>query len=416
MRVVVLGGGVIGVATAYYLAQGGATVTVVDRQPGPARETSFANAGLIAPAHAYAWASPRAPGVLLRSLWRDDTALRLKPRLDPRLLGWGLRFLANCGAARNRANTLTKLRLCIYSRAQLIALRESEGLAYDAVAKGALYLYRDAAHLGIATANARLLADHGLRIETIDRDRCLDIEPALAPVADRIAGAIYAPDDESGDCRLFTEALARRSADLGVAFRWGETVRRLDGDGERVAAVLTDRGRIAGDAFVLALGSYSPAIARGVGVRLPIYPVKGYSLTFPVKDTHAAPTVPGVDEHYLVAFARFGDRLRVTATAEFAGYDTGYAPADFTVMTRVARELFPAAADFDRPEPFACLRPMTPDGPPIMGRGRHRNLWLNTGHGHIGWTMAAGSGRIVADLILGRAAGIDLAGLTLAGR
>jgi D-amino-acid dehydrogenase len=416
MRVIVLGGGVIGIATAYFLAKGGVDVTVIDRQGGPARETSFANAGLIAPAHAYAWASPRAPGILLRSLWRDDTALRLKARLDPALLAWGMRFLANCRAERNRANTLNKFRLCQYSRAQLLELRRVEGLAYEEVTKGALYLYRDAAHLDVARANARLLAERGLRIEAIDRERTLAIEPALAPVAGRLAGALFAPDDESGDCRLFSEGLAERAAALGASLRWNETVTALEREGDRITVAVTNKGRLEADAFVLALGSYSPIIARTAGLRLPIYPVKGYSLTVPIKDAGAAPTVPGVDEHYLVAFARMGERLRVTATAEFSGYDTAHKPADFAVMTRVARELFPDAADFNRPEYWACLRPMTPDGPPIMGRSRQKNLWLNTGHGHIGWTMAAGSGRIVADLILGREAAIDLEGLTPEGR
>lgn len=416
MHVVVLGAGVIGVATAYYLARGGSAVTVIDRQDAPARETSYANAGLIAPTHAYAWASPRAPGILLRSLWRDDTALRLKPRLDPALMRWGLRFLANCTAERNRANTLTKLRLCLYSQACLERLRADEGLAYDQITKGALYLYRDAGHLRVAEANARMLRDHGAVIEAVDAARCVAIEPALAGVAGRLAGALHAPRDESGDCRLFTQALADRCAALGVAFRWGETVRRLDTSAGRVAAAVTDRGRVTADAFVLALGSYSPGIARGAGSRLPIHPVKGYSLTFPILDAARAPTVPGVDEHTLVAFSRLGDRLRVTATAEFTGYDTGHRSADFAVMLRSARELFPGAADYERPERWACLRPMTPDGPPMMGRARAANLWFNTGHGHIGWTMAAGSGRIVADLVLGRAPEIDMAGLTPEGR
>ncbi len=416
MRVVVLGAGVIGVATAYYLAKGGAQVTVVDRQGEAAGETSYANAGLIAPTHAYAWASPRAPGILLASLWRDDTALRLKPRFDPALVRWGLGFLANCTAARNRANTLNKLRLCLYSRECLVQLRAAEGLGYDQATRGALYLYRDAAHLAVGLANARLLQDHGATIEAIDVERLAALEPALAHMNGRLSGALYAAEDESGDCRLFSLALAERCRALGVAFRWNETVRSLAAEGERVRGVVTDRDRIEGDAFVLALGSYSPRVARSVGLGLPIYPVKGYSLTFPIRDTRAAPVIPGVDEKYLVAYARLGDRLRVTATAEFAGYDTGHRPRDFAVMTRVARELFPDAADTERPEYWACLRPMTPDGPPIMGRTRHANLWLNTGHGHIGWTMAAGSGRIVADLISGRKPEIDLTGLTLEGR
>ncbi|MBM3584238.1 MAG: D-amino acid dehydrogenase [Alphaproteobacteria bacterium] len=416
MRVLVLGGGVIGVATAYYLERAGATVTVIDRQAEPAGETSFANAGLIAPTHAYAWASPRAPGTLLRSLWRDDTALRLKPRLDPGLMRWGLRFLAECSAARNRANTLNKLRLCLYSLACLERLRGDEGLAYEQTTKGALYLYRDAGHMAVALENARLLREHGADIDVVDAARCVAIEPALAGIAGRLAGALYAPKDESGDCRLFTKKLAARCAGLGTSFRWGTTVRGFEASGDRVIAAITDLGRVEADAFVLALGSYSPLVARSVGLRLPIHPVKGYSLTFPIVDAARAPTVPGVDEHALVAFSRLGDRLRLTATAEFTGYDTTHRPRDFAVMLRAVRELFPGAADYDRPERWACLRPMTPDGPPIMGRAGKANLWLNTGHGHIGWTMAAGSGRVVADQVMGREPEIDLTGLVPDGR
>jgi D-amino-acid dehydrogenase len=226
-----------------------------------------------------------------------------------------------------------------------------------------------------------------------------------------MAGALYAPDDESGDCHLFSRRLAEAARGLGATILTATTVTGLRAEGDRIVAARTDRGEVAGDAFVLALGSHSPAVARTAGLKLPIYPVKGYSLTCRVTDPARAPALPGVDERNLVAFARLGDRLRLTATAEFAGYDTGHRPRDFRVMLQVARELFPGAADYERVERWACLRPMTPDGPPILGPARHRNLWLNTGHGHIGWTMAAGSARAVADLVLGRKPALDLAGL-----
>jgi D-amino-acid dehydrogenase len=416
MRTIVLGGGVMGITTAYLLAKDGHEVTVVDRQPGPARETSFANAGIIAPGHVYAWASPRAPRVLLTSLWRKDAALKMRLRADPQLWWWGLKFLANCTAARNRRNTLTKLRLCVFSRDELARICEDTGIAYDAERRGALYLYRDPGHLRTGFANSALLRDHGLAIETIDPDRCVEIEPALRRAKDRIAGGLYCPVDESGDCYAFTLALAERCAGLGVAFRWNETVRGFRTDGGRVSAVLTDQGELAGDAYVLALGSFSPGVARSAGLRLPIYPVKGYSLTVPAAADGGAPNVPGVDEFHLVAFARFGDRLRFTATADFAGYDTEFRPSDFAPMLAVARDLFPEGGDWLRPSYFACLRPMTPDGPPILGRSPLPNLWLNTGQGHMGWTMACGSARIVAELMAGRVSPIDLAGLGLDGR
>jgi len=413
MTVAVLGAGVLGVTTAYYLAKAGEAVTVIDRQPRAAAETSFANAGLVAPGHAYAWASPRAPMILLKSLWRNDTALRYRLRLDPAMWSWSLRFLANCTAAANRRNTLVKLELCKYSREQLVALRAAEGLRYDEVVKGSIYLYRDPHHYETGKQTTVLITDHGYPMEAIDMDRVVAIEPALARSRDRFAGAIFVPLDESGDCRLFTERLGEVCKKLGVNFRYGTTVQGFEAAGDKVTAVKTDRGRVVADRFVLALGSYSPLPARSLGLKLPIFPVKGYSMTVPVKNPAEAPTVGLIDEGYLVAFSRMGDRLRMTATADFAGYDTSYTAREFQTMLKVARELFPEGADYERQSPWACLRPMTPDGPPIMGGTRYRNLFMNTGHGHIGWTMACGSARMVADLMLGRKPALGFDGLTL---
>jgi len=414
MRLVILGGGVIGVTTAYYLARDGHEVTVVDRHRTVGRETSFANAGLIAPGHAYAWASPRAPKILLQSLYRGDTALRFRLKADPRMWAWSLRFLANCTAARNRTNTLRKLALCRYSQQALVALREETGIRYDETTRGCLYLYRDPAHFEAGLRNAAMLRDSGLALEAIEPGRCVEIEPALAPAKDKLSGAIFAPTDESGDARLFTERLARLCEDLGVAFEMGAAITRLDAAGDRIERVVTDRGDVVGDAYVLALGSDSPLLVRPLGIGLPVYPIKGYSVTVPILDPDAAPAIGGVDEGHLVAFARMGDRLRLTATAEFAGYDRSYEPRHFAGMLRVARELFPRGGAYDKPTYWACLRPMTPDGPPVLGRARHSNLWFNTGHGHMGWTMACGSGRITADLIAGRKPEIDVSDLTLA--
>ncbi len=413
MRIIILGGGVVGVTTAYYLAKAGHEVVVIERHDAVAQEASFANAGLIAPGHAYAWASPRAPMMLLTSLFKRDSALKLRLRVDPRMWAWGLRFLANCTAERNRANTVRKLALCLYSRQALIALRQETGIAYDEIARGALYLYRDRALFTAGVRNMAVLNEHGMALEAIDPARCAEIEPVLAAARDKLAGAIYAPSDESGDSRLFTENLARLCRDRGVVFDLGVTVTGLEAAGGRVTRALTDKGPVVGDAYVLALGSYSPIVARRIGVKLPIYPVKGYSVTVPTEGFDGAPTVGGVDEGNLVAFARMGDKLRLTSTAEFAGYDTSFEARNFAGMLRVARELFPRGGAYDRPQYWACLRPMTPDGPPILGPGRHRNLWFNTGHGHMGWTMACGSARIVADLIDGRKPEIDIAGLTV---
>jgi len=407
MHVVVLGAGLLGVTTAYYLAREGHQVTVIDRQKEPARETSFANAGLLTPGHAYAWASPRAPLILLKSLWRTDTALRWRWRLDPGMWAWGLKFLANCTAERNRANTVIKVRLCSYSLAQTAEVTAETGITWDRSQSGALYLYRDPDHFRAGRANFKLLSDEGVKAETIEADALARFEPALAHVKDRFAGAIHTPYDESGDARKFTVALAEACKKQGVDFKLGTTVTRIERKGDRITAVETDHGRFTGDAYVLALGSYSPLLTKPIGVKMPIYPVKGYSVTLPIADAENAPQHFGVDEANLVAFARLGDRLRLTATADFAGYDTSFEPRDFGHMLKVARELFPRAAAYDRPEYWACLRPMTPDGPPIMGPSGITNLWLNTGHGHIGWTMACGSSRIVVDRMLGRKPEID---------
>jgi len=413
MKIAVLGAGVVGVTTAWYLAEDGHEVVVVDRHPEVARETSFANAGYVAPGHCYAWASPRAPKIMLQSLFRDDAALKVKLRVDPRLWGWALRFLMNCTAERNRANTLVKLRLCLFSLERLIALREQLAIEYDAETRGALYLYREPEQLDIAHQNASLLRDHGLDVGAIPTERMAEIEPALAGSRDRFAGAVYCATDESGDCREFAEQVMAHAARQGATFMGDTAIQGLRAEGDRIVAAVTSKGDLKADAYVLSLGSFSPFAVKGLGQKLPIYPAKGYSMTVPVDGRNGTPSVPVLDEHHLIAFSRFGNQFRATATAEFAGYDTGWRDRDFTIIDRVARDLFPDAADYDKPDYWACLRPMTPDGPPVLGRGRHDNLWYNTGQGHMGWTMACGSSRIVADLISGRDPGYDIAGMTV---
>ncbi len=411
MRAVVLGGGLMGVTTAWYLAKEGHEVTVVERQAGVARETSFANAGLVAPGHALTWASPRAPKILLRSLFRKDQALQLKLSADPRLWAWCLRFLKNCDADISRTNTARKLKLCVYSQKTLRALVDETGIDYDGVRKGLLYVYRDPAALERGIANTKVLRDGGQRIEVLDGAAAARVEPALAASQAKIAGALFCPDDESGDSHKFTEALAERCKGLGVVFRMGETVTNFDTAGDRVTSIITDKGSIAGDAVVLALGSYAPILGRRLGLRIPVYPVKGYSATLPIAGRNGAPDLGGVDENNLVAWCRMGDRFRLTAVAEFSGYGTSHRPGNFAGMLRAARDLFPDAADYDHPSYWACLRPMTPEGTPIFGRGHHRNLWINTGQGHMGWTMACGSARVTVDLMAGRTPEIDTTGM-----
>jgi D-amino-acid dehydrogenase len=410
MKTIVMGGGVIGVATAWYLAEAGHEVTVIERRDGVGRETSFANAGLVTPGHALAWASPRAPMLLLKSLFQEDTALRFRLSADPRLWGWSLRFLANCTTARNRANSIVKVKLCSYSLDALIGLRGKTGITYDESTRGCLYLYRDREHYRGGLSNMAMLIDNGAVLEALDTEACLALEPTLAHLKDRIVGAIHAPQDESGDAFKFTERLAELCKSRGVNFALGTTIIGIATTGGRIEAVDTDRGRFTGDHYVLSLGSYSPLLVRRLGIKLPVYPIKGYSVTVPTDGFDGAPTIGGVDEGNLLAFCPLGDRLRLTATAEFAGYDTDYEARHFASMLRLARELFPRGGAYDKPSYWACLRPMTPDGPPVIGGTRYANLWLNTGHGHMGWTMACGSGRITADLIQGRKPEIDVTG------
>jgi D-amino-acid dehydrogenase len=412
MRILVLGGGIAGVTAAYFLAKDGHEVTLLEEQEGVGRDASAANAGIIAPGHSFAWASPKAPGMLVRSLFGHETAIRVRPRLDAALIAWGLRFLRECTAVRARRNTIVKLRLCQYSQVVMQDLVSAEGIEYHAVNRGALYLYRDPREMEAGVRKMALLAEHGQRQEVLDAGQVARLEPAFEPVRDKIAGAVRDLGDSSGDSRLFTEKLARICHEkLGVFVRPGVRVSALSAEKDRVTGAVTSAGVFTADAYVLALGVGSAAVARTIGVRLGIYPAKGYSSTFRVRPNGLAPTVPGVDEQWLVGWSRQGDRLRLTSTAEFAGYDRSHTPHDFNNILRLARDLFPSAADWERGEYRACLRPMTPDGPPVLGPGRHRNLYFNAGHGHMGWSMAFGTARIVADLVAGRKPDHDPAGL-----
>src|SRR5437660_1069682 len=413
VKTLVLGGGVVGVTTAYFLAKAGHEVTLVDEKDGVGLEASAGNAGIIAPGHSFAWASPRAPRMLWESLRGAETAIRIRPTTDLRLYTWGLRFLRECTADRAKRNTLVKLRLCQYSQAVMNELVRAEQIEYHAIAKGALYLYRDGAELDAGVKKMALLAEHGQKQEILDARGVAQLDPVFEPVQGKIAGAIRDVGDSSGDSRLFVENLARVCREkLGVVVRLGTRVTELRGDADRIDMALTSAGGLKADNYVLALGVGAPSIARTVGVGLPVYPAKGYSSTFPLKPGGRSPTVPGVDEKWLVGWSRLGDRLRLTSTAEFAGYDWGWTPRDFNNILKLARDLFPDAADYDRGEYRACLRPMTPDGPPILGLGRHRNLFLNCGHGHMGWTMACVTARLVADFMTGRMPELDLEGLT----
>ncbi len=412
MKVLVLGAGIAGITTAYELNRDGHEVTVIEREVEPASLTSYANAGLLAPGHAYAWSSPAAPGILLRSLWRGDQALRLKPRADPAFWRWMWGFWKECTAERAALNTIRKVRLCNYSQGVFHETLARTNVKYDGRGGGLLYLYRSEAALAAAAVKSKILSENGCDIATLDRDGVARTDPALAPVKERFAGALYAKNDESGDCRLFSRNLSEWLKGQGVVFKFGTTVTGFESSAGRIAAVVTDKGSERAEAVVLCLGVYSPHLARQLGHELPIYPVKGYAITAPVAGRNNPPTIGGVDEDTLVAYAPYGDRVRVTAAAEFSGYDRSHRPEDFRTMIITMRNLFPDGADWTRAEFWAGLRPMTPQGTPILGGSRLANLWFNTGQGHMGWTMSHGAARITADLIAGKAPAIPLEGMT----
>lgn len=417
MKVLVIGGGVVGVTTAYFLARDGAEVTLLEKEHELATLASAGNAGLIAPGHSFAWASPSAPMELWRSLTVEDTALRVNPLKAPGMFFWGLRFLRECTAERAVKNTLVKLRLAQYSQRQLDELAATERIDYHDVHQGCLYLYRDRAKFEAGIKKMKLLLDNGQKQSVLDPDGVVEAEPTLANARAPIVGAIYGETDASGDSVKFTVDLAERCRQMGAEFITGTPVNRLLSEGTRIRAAVTDRGEMEADVFVLAAGVQSPSISRTVGVRIPVAPAKGYSATFPVRNGGAdAPRLGGVDEELLVAWCRMGDRLRLTGSASFTGYETTYRQRDFRGIMNLARDLFPDAADYERGSYRACNRPMTPDGPPILGTARHSNLYFNTGHGHMGFTMACGTSRIVADLVAGRKTGIPVEGMTLGSR
>jgi D-amino-acid dehydrogenase len=418
MKAVVIGGGVVGVTTAYYLAKSGHQVTVVERESELATVASAGNAGLIAPSHSFGWASPTAPMELLRSLTVEDTALRVNPFKAPTMAAWGIKFLRECTADRAQKNTLVKLRLAQYSQRKLNEIAEAERIDYDDIHAGLLYLYRDPKRMEAGVEKWRLIREHGQPQQILDPDGVAEVEPALAPVKHRLAGAIYGPTDSSGDSVKFTRGLQAVCARMGTRFVLGAGVKKLIAQGDRIQAVATEAGdTIGGDVFVLSAGVHSPQIARTVGVSLPIAPAKGYSATFPVKnDDGLVPRIGAVDEELLVAWCRMGDKLRMTSSAEFTGYETTYRDRDFRIIRKLAESLLPQAAHYDRGAYRACNRPMTPDGPPILGTAKHENLYFNSGHGHMGFTMACGSSRIVADLIDSRKTEIPVEGMTLTSR
>jgi D-amino-acid dehydrogenase len=408
MKVIVLGAGIVGVTSAYQLARAGHEVTVVDRQPGPALETSFANAGEVSFGYCSPWAAPGIPMKAMKWLFMQHAPLILRPKVDMAMLSWMTQMLRNCTSARYALNKSRMLRLADYSRISLAALREETGIAYDERMQGTLQLFRTEAQLDASAKDVKALAADGIPYEVLDPEGCIRVEPALKHVREKIVGGLLTPKDETGDCFKFANALAAKAEALGVRFNYGSIIRGLDVEG-----VVPAHGVLTADAVVVALGSFSPLLVRPHGIRLPVYPVKGYSLTIPITDATRAPESTVMDETYKIAITRLGDRIRVGGMAEISGYTNDLGEPRRLTLQHSVTDLFPGG-DVSKASFWSGLRPMTPDGTPVIGPTKVAGLYLNTGHGTLGWTMSSGSARVVADLVSGRKPEIDATDLAVA--
>ena len=414
MKVLVLGGGVIGVSAAYYLARAGHEVEVVDRQPGPALETSFANAGEVSPGYSAPWAGPGVPVKAIKWMLMQHSPLVIWPMLDPAMWRWGAMMLANCTERAYALNKSRMVPIAEYSRDCLKALRAETGIAYDERAQGTLQLFRTQKQLDGIGGDVAVLKQYGVPFEVLDRAGFVQVEPALAQTQHKFVGALRLPGDETGDCFKFTNRLAEMAAALGVRLRFDTPVAGFEQAGGRITGVRTAAGTLTADRYLVAAGSYSPQLVAPLGIRLPVYPVKGYSITVPIVDARQAPESTIMDETHKVAVTRLGDRIRVGGTAELAGFSTALREPRRATLEHVVTDLFPQGGDVAQASFWCGLRPMTPDGTPIVGPTPIDNLLLATGHGTLGWTMAAGTGRVIADLVSGRRPEIDLSGLTMA--
>ena len=413
MRVMVLGSGVIGTASAYYLARAGFEVVVVDRQDGPALETSFANAGQVSPGYASPWAAPGIPLKAIKWLLQKHAPLAIKATGDIDQYLWMAQMLRNCTASRYAVNKERMVRLSEYSRDCLDELRAETGISYEGRTLGTTQLFRTQAQLDGAAKDIAVLQQSGVPYELLDRAGIARVEPALAAVTDKLAGALRLPNDQTGDCQMFTQKLAEMAKQLGVQFRFGQNIQRLDAVGDRINGVWIDGKLEQADHYVLALGSYSPQLLKPLGIKAPVYPLKGYSLTVPITNAAMAPTSTILDETYKVAITRFDNRIRVGGMAEIAGFDLSLNPRRRETLEMITSDLYPQGGDLTRAEFWTGLRPATPDGTPIVGATRFRNLFLNTGHGTLGWTMACGSGRLLADLMAKKRPQISAEGLDI---
>jgi D-amino-acid dehydrogenase len=400
MKITVLGAGVVGITTAYQLAKAGHKVTVVDRQSGPALETSFGNAGEVSFGYCGPWAAPGVPQKALKWLFMEHAPLILRPKPDWAMISWLMKMLANCSGPRYAVNKGRMLRMADLSREALAEVRAETGIAYDERMQGTLQLFRTDDQLEASAKDVKALAADGIPYEVLDPEGCIRVEPALAHVREKIKGGLLTPKDETGDCYKFTVGLADKARALGVAFLYGATVKAIVTSAGRVESIATDRAPVPSDAVVVCLGSYSPFLLRSCGIKLPVYPVKGYSLTIPITDPARAPESTVMDESYKIAITRLGDRIRVGGMAEISGFTTDLPPARRRTLEHSVSDLFPGG-DLSKASFWSGLRPMTPDGTPVIGATHIRGLYLNTGHGTLGWTMSCGSARHITQVIAG---------------
>lgn len=406
VKVTILGAGVIGVTSAYQLARAGCEVTVIERQGAPALETSFANAGEVSFGYCSPWAAPGIPMKALRWIFMKHAPLILRPRFDGTMFAWLARMLSNCTSDRYGLNKSRMLRLADYSRRTLAELRLETGICYDERMRGTLQLFRSERQVHASAKDVAALAADGIPYEVLDRDGCVRIEPALSHVREKFVGGLLTPKDETGDCFKFTTALAQKARALGVRFIFGTAVRSLMVDGGKICGVVTDTARVPAGVVLIALGSYSPILLKPLGISLPIYPVKGYSLTIPIMKFDRAPESTVMDETFKIAITRLGDRIRVGGMAEISGYTHDLGLPRRRTLEHSVNDLFPGG-DLSKASFWSGLRPMTPDGTPIIGPTKIKGLFVNTGHGTLGWTMSTGSARLISDLMMGRRPEVD---------
>lgn len=412
MRVIVLGSGVIGVTSAHYLAQQGASVTVLDRQTGPAEETSFGNAGQVSPGYSTPWAAPGIPFKAVKWMFQHHAPLAVNLDGSMWQLQWMAQMLKNCNAQHYAINKERMVRVAEYSRDCLRQLRQDTGISYENRSKGTLQLFRKDAQLDAVQRDIEVLKESGVEYELLDRDGLARVEPALAAAKDKLVGGLHLPNDETGDCYLFTNALAKLAQEMGVDFQFNQNVEKLLVEGDEIKGVLVNGKVLTADRYVLAFGSYSREFLKPLHLDLPVYPVKGYSLTVPIVDPAMAPQSTVLDETYKIAITRFDQRIRVGGMAELSGFNLGLNQDRRATLEMVTKDLFPGG-DLPQASFWTGLRPMTPDSTPIIGGTRYKNLFLNTGHGTLGWTMACGSGKLISDLVMQQQPEISTEGLSL---